>query len=139
MLSIDISFLVVFFIIWILLAVLTKIFFNPLRKVMNKREEDITLDEIACEQAKQEYAHILNKIEEDIKNARTSSRKTREQLSRDALKEKERMLEEISAECRSQVSQAKKEMEMKLSELKKDLERKSKDLSEEIEKRLLEE
>ena len=139
MLSIDISFLVVFFIIWILLAVLTKIFFNPLRKVMNKREENITIDESACEQAKQEYTQILNKIEDDIKNARSSSRKTRELLNRDALKEKERMLDEISAECRSQVSQAKKEMEIKLSELKKELEKKSKDLSKEIEKRLFEE
>lgn len=139
MLSIDVSFLVVFFIIWILLAVLTKIFFNPLRKVMNKREENISGDERACEQAKQEYTQILDNIESEIKNARSSSRKTRDSLSRNALKEKERMLEEISEECRSQVSQAKKEMEKKLSELKKELEKKSKDLSKEIEKRLLEE
>ena len=137
MLSLDISFLVVFFIIWILLGVLTKIFYNPLRKVMNAREDNITQDERAYEQAKQEYTQILNKIEEDIKHARSSSRKTKESLSREALKEKEKMLEEISAECRSQVTQAKKEMELKLSELKADLEKKSKDLSKEIEKRLL--
>jgi len=138
MLSLDISFLVVFFIIWILLGVLTKIFYNPLRKVMNTREDNITQDERAYEQAKQEYTQILNTIEEDIKQARSSSRKTKELLSREALKEKEKMLEEISAECRSQVAQAKKEMELKLSELKADLEKKSKDLSKEIEKRLLE-
>jgi len=138
MLSLDISFLVVFFIIWILLAVLTKIFFNPLRKIMNERKDKIFMDESACDQAKQEYNQILTKIDEDIKHARTSSRKTRESLSRDALKKKEKMLEEISAECRSQVSQAKKEMELKLSELKNEMEKKSKDLSIEIEKRLLE-
>lgn len=137
MLSLDISFLVVFFIIWILLAVLTKIFYNPLRKVMNEREDNITQDERAYEQAKLEYTQILNKIDEDIKQARSTSRKTKESLSREALKEKEKMLEEISAECRSQVTQAKKEMELKLSELKAELEKKSKNLSIEIEKRLL--
>jgi len=104
---------------------------------MNEREDNITQDERAYEQAKQEYAQILNKIEEDIKQARTASRKTKEALSREALKEKEKMLEEISEECRSQVIQAKKEMELKLSELKAELEKKSKDISIEIEKRLL--
>ncbi|HDT11711.1 MAG TPA: hypothetical protein ENN58_03110, partial [bacterium] len=122
MLSIDISFLVVFLIIWILLAVLTKIFFNPLRRVMNERRNNISLDERACEQAKQEYTRLLNKIEEDIKNARSASRKTRESFNKKALEEKEKMLEEISTECRAQVNQAKKEMELKLTELKNQLE-----------------
>jgi len=137
MLSIDISFLVVFALIWILLAVLTKLFFNPLRKVVEKRNSNIDQDREAGETAALEYNQAIQKIEEDMKAARASARKTREELTRHAQKEKEKMLAEISSECRTSILEARNDVAKQLDGLKKELESMSTDLAEKIEKKLL--
>jgi F-type H+-transporting ATPase subunit b len=137
MLQVDLSALVVFAIVWILVVVLTKVFFKPIQGIVRKREEGLREDREAGEKAQSEYEASLQKIEDDIKQARSSSYRIRDKFEKEALKEKERMLSEVSKECRSQVDEARKELTQQIDELKADLKDQSEQLAEKIEKRLL--
>lgn len=137
MLQVDLSAIVVFAIVWILVLVLTKVFFKPIQGVVRKREEGLRQDREAGERAQTEYEASLQKIEDDIKKARSAAYNVRDKFEKEALKEKERLLTEVSKECRSQVEDARKELTMQIDELKADLEGQSEQLAEKIEKRLL--
>jgi F-type H+-transporting ATPase subunit b len=137
MLAVDATLLIVFFIVWILLFLLKKVFFNPLRNILAAREENIENNLKAIEKAKTQYDTNLQKIEDSLKAARLAAKETQEKFASNALLEKERMLSEIGQECRAKVNEAKEQLEEKVDELKKDLASESKILSEKIEKRLL--
>ncbi len=137
MLQVDLSAIAVFAIVWILVLVLTKVFFKPIQGVVQKREAGLRQDREAGEKAQTEYQASLQKIEDDIKKARSSAYNVRDKFEKEALKEKERMLAEVSKECRSQVEDARKELAKQIEELKTDLKGQSEHLAEKIEKRLL--
>ena len=137
MLTVDATLLVVFFIVWILLFVLKRIFFKPLKDIMARRDKTITENLRAGEEVKTRYEASIAKIEEDLKAARLRAKETQEKFTADALREKERMLSAIGQECRERVNEAKERLEQKVDELKEDLAAESGVLSEKIEKRLL--
>jgi F-type H+-transporting ATPase subunit b len=137
MLSIDVSLIVIFVIVWLLVGVLSKVYYNPVRKIMSKRDTEIEQNKRATQEALDKTEIALQKIEEDMKSAKAAARSIREKLEKDALKEKERMLQEISQEYRSQVEKAKKELQEQTKSLKKELEPQSEQLAERIEKKIL--
>ena len=137
MLQVDLSVIAVFAIVWILVLVLTKVFFRPIQGVVRKREEGLSQDREAGEKARSKYEASLQKIEDDIKQARTSAYNIRGNLEKEALKEKERLLSEVSKECRLQVEDARTELAKQIDEIKADLKDQSEQLAEKIEKRLL--
>jgi F-type H+-transporting ATPase subunit b len=137
MLSIDMSLIVIFMIVWVLVGVLSKVYYNPVRKIMSKRDTEIEQNKRASQEALDRYETALQKIEQDMKSAKAAARSIREGLEKEAQKEKERMLQEISQECRSQVEKAKKELQEQTMSLKKELEPQSKHLAERIEKKIL--
>lgn len=137
MLSIDVSLIVIFMIVWILVGVLSKVYYNPMRKIMSKRDTEIEKNKKASQEALERCETALQKIEQDMKSAKAAARSIREGLEKEALKEKERMLQEISQECRSQVQKAKKELDEQTKRLKKELEPQSTQLAERIEKKIL--
>jgi F-type H+-transporting ATPase subunit b len=137
MLSIDLSVIVIFVIVWILVLVLSKVYFKPLLRVMGKRDNQIQQDQDAAQKALDEYAATLEKIQEDINAAKTSARQTREEWAREAQREKERMIEEVSQECRQQIQKAHCELDEKVELLKKELEPRSQDLAERIAEKFL--
>ena len=136
MLSIDISAIVVFAIVWMLLALLNKVFFKPLRKVMGERETQITGDRNAGQNALEEYDAALLEIEEKINNAHKDAQSKRDKYLLEAMKEKEKMLAEITHEGRSQVEKEKEKLEGELKRLKRELEAKSDLLAKKIEQRI---
>ena len=111
MLAVDATLLIVFFIVWILLFALKKVFFKPLRDIIARREEAIADNLKAGEEAKNQYEANIVKIEENLKAARLSARETQEQFTAEALREKEQMLSEIGQECRTKVNEAKAQLE----------------------------
>ena len=137
MLQIDPSIILVFAIVWILVLVLTKTVFNPIRRVMRDRDEGIRADREAGEQAEREYTDGLQKIEDDVKKARAAAYTIQDSLEKAALKEKEALLAEVSQECRVQVGEARKELQKQVQDLKSDLEKESGRLAEKIEEKLL--
>lgn len=137
MLSIDLSVIVIFVIVWILVLVLSKVYFAPMRRIMRRRDDQIQQDQGAAQKALEKYTETLQKIEEDIAAAKISAREIREDWVREAQREKESMIEEVSQECRQQVRKAHLELDDKVERLKKELEPRSQEFAEKITKRLL--
>jgi len=104
---------------------------------MTGRETQIQKNQESREKAVNAYEQGINEIEENLKAAKALSDKIREELEKEALQEKKRLLEEINAECARQVEKAKKQLKEKIKSSKRELESETEVLAEKIEKRLL--
>jgi F-type H+-transporting ATPase subunit b len=137
MLSINASLIVVFLIVWVLVFVLSKLFFNPLRKVMNERKSRIEGDLQASNQAVGEYESRVKEIEDSLKSARAAASETRDLFEKEALKEKEQFIKEMSEESRAQIKEAQARIDKQVNDIKKELEAESEMLAKRIEKKIL--
>jgi F0F1-type ATP synthase membrane subunit b/b' len=138
MLDIDLkSVIVICLIVWMLVVVLKKIFFNPLAKTLDERDTNVQGNREACQKSIEDYEMTVQEIEERIREAKAMSRAARESIEQDALREKDRLLAEVSTECRNSVEEAKRELEKQMQSLQKEMKSRSERLAERIEKRLL--
>jgi F-type H+-transporting ATPase subunit b len=137
MLSLDANVVVVFLIIWVLLFVLSRLFFKPIRQIRGEREKMISGNKDAYERALASYDETLQQVDQAIEQARTDAAAVRASLEADAAKEKSRLVAEINAESRHRVEQAKAELDKSFEELKVKLESETAELAERIEKKLL--
>jgi F-type H+-transporting ATPase subunit b len=137
MLDIDLSFIVVFLIIWILLVVLTKLFFNPIRKKMQERDSRIQGNKQASQFTRTESEKMLAEAERALKSARIEGERIREEISRLALQERSRLIAEASAQSRKQVEKSRHELEGQIAILKESLSAEASRFAGEIERRLL--
>lgn len=138
MIDIDASFIAIFIIVWIMVFVLSRLFFNPLRKIMEEREVKVKGRQEAFQEATEVYEKTVCEIEERLKSARILSEQTKDNLKHEALKKRELMLEEISTEYRSQVEKAQEKLEKQTTSLRRELGAEAKLLAERIEQKLLE-
>lgn len=137
MIKIDASLLIVFFIVWILVFALTKLFFTPLKKVIRDRQDGIERNRAAGEKSLETVRLTVEKIEEELKAARVQSQKIKENFEKKALEERERLLAGVSEEWRSEIDKAKKELKADAGKLRKDLEPETLRLAEAIEEKFL--
>lgn len=137
MLDFDSSIIVVFVMIIVLHFVLSKVFFNPVRKIMEERKSRIRENRESCEKALQENEQRINEIEEKLRSAKKTSDLKKQEFEKEAFKEKNRLLEEIHIESRDKVEKAKKQFGEQIKSLKKELESESEIFAERIEQRLL--
>jgi len=137
MLQIDVSLIVVFLIVWVLVFFLSRLFFNPLRKIMQERNDKVQGGSEAHRKSTETYEQTVNEIEERLKSARALSQQAMEKIEREAAAERERLLAEISEESRHKVEEAKKQLEDQIIGLKRKLESDASDLAERMERRLL--
>lgn len=138
MIDIDASFIAIFIIVWIMVFVLSRLFFNPLRKIMEEREAKVKGRQEAFQESTEVYEKTVCEIEERLKSARILSEQTKDNLKHEALKKRELMLEEISTEYRSQVEKAQEKLEKQTTSLRRELGAEAKLLAERIEQKLLE-
>jgi F0F1-type ATP synthase membrane subunit b/b' len=137
MLSINGNVIVVFLIVWILVFVLTRLFFNPVRRVRDERRKEIQGNRKAYEEALASHRKSVQEIEQVLKQAKAAAESARETLMAEGLKEKNRMLGEISAEYKSQVEKARVDLDQTIVGLKQKLEAEASALAETIEKKFL--
>lgn len=137
MLSLDANVVVVFVIIWILVFVLSKLFFNPVRRVRDRREQGIAEDLQAGQAALEAHEKNLARVEASLKEARAAAEAARTRLEQEAAREKNKLLSEISAEGRRQIDEARADLERTARELKTRLAEDAADLAGQIEKKLL--
>lgn len=137
MLNIDSSFIVIFIMIWVLHFVLSRIFFNPVRKIIGERETKIHENKESCERALKENEQKINEIEETLRSARKAAHSTKDKFEREAFEEKDRLVEKIHLECRDQVDTTRKQFEAQLESIKKKLASEAENLAERIEQRIL--
>ncbi len=137
MLSINATALVVFAIVWILVLILTRIFFKPILRILDERAARIAKDKEAAEGARGAYEADLKRIEDGLKEARAAADAIRNEAEADALKDKSRLVREVQAEGRAEVEKAKAELLRETEALKKDLDKRTEEIAGTIEKRIL--
>jgi len=137
MLSINATALVVFATVWILVLILTRIFFKPILRILDERAGRIAKDKAAADGALKSYEDDLKRIEDGLKEARAAADAARGAAETDALKEKSRLVREVQAEGRAEVEKAKEELRREMEALKKDLDKRTEEIAESIEKRIL--
>jgi F0F1-type ATP synthase membrane subunit b/b' len=137
MLSINGNVIVVFLIVWLLVFVLTRLFFNPVRRVRDERKKEIQGNREAYEEALASHRNSVQEIEQALKQAKAAAESAGETLMAEGLKEKNRMLGEISAEYKRQVEKARLDLDQTIVGLKQKLEAEASALAETIEKKFL--
>jgi len=137
MLDFDISLFVIFAIVWILLFVLKKIFFNPMQKVRSERDALINENKMTAAKSQEDYERTLSEIEDQIKKTRMDALATRNTLEKDAKKKREELIADVSKESKKQVEKSKADLEEQMKILFKEMDTKSEILAKNIEKRLL--
>ncbi len=139
MLELDASALVVFAIVWVVVLILSKIFFKPILRILDERAERIAKDKAAAESARQAAAADLKRIEDGLKEARAAAESIRTAAEAEALKDKGRLVREVQAEGRAEVEKAKAELRRETDQLKRELDQRTEEIAETIEKRILDE
>jgi len=137
MLSIDATILVTFALVWILVIVLSRVFFKPVGRVLGERAARLEKAKAETEKALAATEQDIKRIEDSLKEARSAAAGVREKAELEALKEKARIVQEIQQACRVQVDQAKGELDERVAKLKQELDAATAGLSEEIERRIL--
>lgn len=137
MLDIDISSVVIFAIIWILLFVLKKVFFNPMQKVRSERETLINQNKMAAAKSQEDYEETLSEIEEQIKKVRMDALASRNTFEKEAQEKREELIADVSIESKKMVEKGKADLEEQMKILFKEMEAKSEIFAKNIEKRLL--
>jgi len=137
MLDIDLTFLVTFTVVWILVFILTRIFWRPMLKTIDERKAQLKGDEDAARASSAEVEDGIRRIEASLKAARIAADRAREELEVEALQEKTRLLAEVGASAKAQTDQAKADLQAELSRLRSELEGQAGDLAARIEARLV--
>jgi F-type H+-transporting ATPase subunit b len=137
MLSINATALVVFAVVWILVLVLTRIFFKPVLRILDERAGRIAGDKTATDEALKARESDLRRIEEGLREARAAADAIRSTAETEALKEKSRLVREVQAEGRAEVEKAKKDLLREVEALKRDLDKHTEEIAATIEKRII--
>jgi F-type H+-transporting ATPase subunit b len=137
MLKIDATALVVFAVVWILVLILTRIFFKPILRILDERADRIAKDKAVADGARNATEADLKRIEEGLKEARAAADAIRSTAEAEALKDKSRLVREVQAEGRAEVEKAKAELAREMDALKKDLDKHTEEIAATIEKRIL--
>jgi F-type H+-transporting ATPase subunit b len=137
MLSIDFTFAVIFFLVWVLVLILSRVFFKPVGRMMEERGSRFRENKEAVRKALDALTQDLRKIEESLKEAKASSDMIRESLEIEALKERTRLLSDLRAESRKQVEKAREEINGEIGRLKSELAGEVERLSGEVERKAL--
>lgn len=139
MLKIDATALIVFAVVWVLVIVLTRIFFKPVLRVLDERAARIARDKAAAAGSRGSYEQDLRRIEDGLKEARAAADAIRAAAETDALKDKSRLVREVQAEGRAEVERAKAELLREMETLKKELEKRTAEIAESIERKVFDE
>ena len=133
----DATVLITFALVWILVLILSRVFFKPVERILGERASRIEKAKAEAETALAATEEDLRLVEDRLRKARAASAEIWEEAEREALKEKGRLVQEVQAECRAQVEKAKWEIGEEVGRLKKALDSRIGEMAEEIERRVL--
>ena len=137
MLSIDATVIVVFALVWVLVVILSRIFFKPILKVLDERAERIARDKAAAAESREATERDLRRVEEGLKEARAAADAIRSAAESEAFKDKSRLVREVQAEGRAEVEKAKAELLREMENLKRELDKQTAEIAGSIERKIL--
>ncbi len=137
MLQIDASLLVTFFVVWILVFVLSKVFWKPMSRITGERDALLAADREASRRGGEAYEKSLQDVAAAMKTARAAADKARDDIEADALREKSRLLAETGAVSKDRLEKARAQVRDDIARLRSELAVEAERLAGDIEKRLL--
>jgi F-type H+-transporting ATPase subunit b len=137
MLSINFTFAVIFLLVWVLVLILSRVFFKPVGRMMEERGSRSRENKEAARKALDALTQDLRKIEESLKEAKAASDKIQEAFETEALRERSRLLSDVNTESRKQVEKAREEINGEIGRLKSELAGEIERLSGEVERKVL--
>lgn len=137
MLAIDFTALIVFALVWVLVIILSKFFFKPINKILDKRASLLAHDREQSAKALETYEAEVRRVEESIKEARAAASAVRAKAEAEALAEKSKALLELQAESRAQLERSREELRRQAELLKKELDEHVDEVAGDMEKRIL--
>lgn len=136
MLSIDSSVLIQIANFLILLFLLNIILFRPIRKVLSKRNQEMSVLAQGASDLEAKGLEYSNSLEENLASARKLGFRERESLRGEGLEMEKKMYQEATASAGSKMEEARKRTEMRAGEIRGSLEKEiglfSRELSEKI-------
>jgi F-type H+-transporting ATPase subunit b len=133
----DATVLVTFVLVWVLVLVLSRVFFKPVGRILSERQARLDEAKAQTDKALAAAREDLRRIEERMKEAKAASDAIWDQAESQSLKEKSRIIQDLQAETRAQVEKAKQDLEREVERLKKELDATTGQLAGEIERRIL--
>ena len=136
-LSIDGSFLFIFFSILLLIYVLNRTLFKPINQVLDERER---LGAGRIGEARRmlgEYEERLKRYESQLRDARGEAYQRLEAERREAMLERQRMIAEVKAETTARIDAAKDEIAEQAAGAKKNLEKDARAMAANISSQIL--
>jgi len=136
-LSIDGSFLFIFFSILLLIYILNHTLFKPINKVLEERER---LGAGRIGEARRmlgEYEERLKRYESQLREARGEAYQSLEAGRREASLDRQRMIAEVKAETAAQIEAAKHEIAEQASGAKRNLEKETRAMAATISSQIL--
>jgi F-type H+-transporting ATPase subunit b len=136
-LSIDGSFLFIFFSILLLIYILNRTLFKPINQVLEERER---LGAGRIGEARRmlgEYEERLKRYENRLREARGEAYQRLETERRDATLERQRMIAEVKAETTARIDAAKREIAEQAAGAKQSLEKEARAMAATISSRIL--
>jgi F-type H+-transporting ATPase subunit b len=136
-LSIDGSFLFIFFSILLLIYILNRTLFKPINRVLDERER---LGAGRIGEARRmlgEYEERLKQYESRLREARGEAYQRLEAARHEATLERERMIAEVKAETTARIDAAKEEIAEQATAAKRDLEKEARATAGAISSRIL--
>ncbi len=137
MLQIDATFIVIFFVVWILVFILSRVFWKPMVKVVRDRESQVSGDKESFDKNTEACKLGLLEIDKTLASARAAAERARDDIEIEALKEKSRIITESGSLAREEIEKAKAVLQAEISRLKRELEIEAGRLADRIEQRLL--
>ena len=136
-LSIDGSFLFIFFSILLLIYVLNRTLFKPINQVLEERER---LGAGRINEARRmlgEYEERLKRYESQLREARGEAYQRLEAERREAALDRERMIAEVKAETTARIDAAKEDIAEQAAGVKQNLEKEARTTAATISSRIL--
>ena len=136
-LSIDGSFLFIFFSILLLIYILNRTLFKPINQILEERER---LGAGRIGEARRmlgEYEERLKRHETRLREARGEAYQRLEAERREATLERQRMIAEVKAETTARIDAARQEIAKQVAEAKQNLEKEARAMAATISSRIL--
>jgi len=137
MIKLDGSLIAIFIIFWITFLLLKKLYFDPYRKAIEKRENYLKVREERKQKALLLYEDRTEKIDKALEKVRLNTLDEVNSLRVKAIEEKNRRIEEKKKALIEERERYKKRLEKQLQESKEKIKETSQWLAKEIEKRLI--
>ena len=137
MLDINGTVLIVFALIWILVLILSRVFFKPISRLRREREARLAGDREETRRTLETYEKEVRAVEESLAAARAEAARLKAEAEGEAMKEKTRLLQEVADERRVLVEKAREELAVEVERLKKELDAKTAELAGELERKVL--